>query len=156
MGIIDWLRGTPKKNARDLCVSGGKAVPHWERSTLLPTALQHPFVLLLVNMMEEDGRIDDREYAYICTAIIQRLGMDDYGARDLVETVLHSPDQRQNSHAIIANFHRHASPDQRQLLIKELQQVAIADEELHPLEVKLLNKVATVLGMRPTDNEYAP
>jgi len=156
MGITDWLRGTPKKNARDLYVSGSDTVPHWERSTLLPTKLQHPFVLLLINMMEEDGRIDDREYTLICTAIIQRLGMDDYGARDLVETVLHSPDQRRNSHAIIADFHRHASADQRQLLIKELQQVAIADEELHPLEVKLLNKVATVLGMRPTDNEHAP
>ncbi|MDX8414470.1 MAG: TerB family tellurite resistance protein [Mariprofundales bacterium] len=155
MGITDWLRGTPKKNARDLYVSGSEAVPHWERSTMLPTELQHPFVLLLVNMMEEDGHIDEREYAHICSAIIQRLGMDDYGARDLVETVLHSPDQRRNNDTIVTNFNRHASAEQRQLLIKELQQVAIADEKLHPLEVKLLNKIATVLGMRPIDNEHA-
>jgi len=156
MGIIDWLRGTPKKTAQDLYVSGSGTASHWERSTLLPTELQHPFVLLLINMMEEDGHIDNREYTHICTAIIERLGMDNYGARDLVETVLRSPEQRRNNYAITADFRRHSSPDQRQLLIKELQQIAFADEDLHPLEVKLLNKIATVLGMRPIDNKHAP
>lgn len=150
MGLIDVLRGTPRKRGRELYVNGGEGVPRQEHPSLLPSELQHPFILLLVQMMKEDGRIDDREYARICTAIVQRMGMDDYGARDLVGSVLRDSDEHNNSLPTIAEFHRQANDRQRQLLVDELLEVAVADEEFHPLEAALLRKIAAIVGKQPS------
>ncbi len=105
-------------------------------------------------MMEEDGRIDPREHTYICASIVQRLGMDDYSARDCVETILKDEKHKQNQQAALRKFLRHSSRDERMLLVEELYQVAISDTELHPLEVALLKRVASMLGTEirhPTD-----
>ena len=114
---------------------------------LLPRELQQPFTQLLVQMMVEDNHIHDNEYSRICDAIMQHVGIDDYTARDMIESVLQEEAQPRNINTITARFHRRATPQERRTLVTLLREVADADGKFLPVEAALLHKVASILDV---------
>ena len=121
-----------------------------QTSSILAPELQLPFTQLLVQMMVEDNHIHDNEYRRICEAIMQHLAIDDYTARDMVESVLQEDAQSRNINTIAAQFYRMATPQEHRMLVNILQEIAEADDQFLPVEAALLHKVSAFLDVAPS------
>ncbi len=146
MGLFDLFSGKKKKRRH---ASHHSKV---QRSQLVRSeASERAFVVLLVKMMNEDGNIDDNEYQQIIDSVMECVQLDSYSIRDLVDEAL--AEDGDSLSKLLSDFMHSSTEDDRESLVQQLWQVAMADGTLEPGEEALLRRVAASLHVRLIDME---
>ena len=118
--------------------------PAHQRSQLVRSeASERAFVVLLVRMMKEDGAVDDEEYQQIIDSVMECVQLDFYTVRDLINEAL--DDDSVPLHKLLGDFMRASTVEDRESLVRQLWQVAMADGRLDPGEEALLKRVSACL-----------
>ncbi len=141
MGLFGLFKGK-KKPHRSYKVDINR--PAHQRSQLVRSeASERAFVVLLVKMMNEDGQVDDEEYQQIIDSVMECVQLDSYTIRDLINEAI--DDDSVPLRKLLADFMRASTKEDRESLVRQLWQVAMADGHLDPGEEALLKKVAACL-----------
>jgi uncharacterized tellurite resistance protein B-like protein len=102
---------------------------------------------LMVECARIDGAFDEKERDAICHAVREAFALDRETGEQLVAVAERREDEMWDNWLFTETIKRHFDQQEQLEIIRRLWQVALADEDLHPFEERLIARVARELGV---------
>ena len=101
---------------------------------------------LMVECARIDGAFGEKERDAICHAVREAFALDRETAEILVGVAEKHEDEMWDNWLFTETIKRHFDRDEQLEIVRRLWEIALADEELHPFEERLIARVARELG----------
>jgi uncharacterized tellurite resistance protein B-like protein len=102
---------------------------------------------LMVECARVDGAFTEEERDAICHAVREAFALERETAEYLIGVAEKQADELWDDWLFTETIRTHFDRDQQLAVIRRLWQVALADEDLHPFEERLIARVARKLGL---------
>ena len=102
---------------------------------------------LMVECARIDGAFGEEERDAICHAVREAFALDRETAEILVGVAEKHEDEMWDSWLFTETIKRHFNQDEQLEIVRRLWEVALADQDLHPFEERLIARVARELGL---------
>jgi uncharacterized tellurite resistance protein B-like protein len=102
---------------------------------------------LMVECARIDGAFTEEEREAICRAVREAFALDRETAGILVGVAEKHADELWDDWLFTETIKRHFNQEEQLAIIRRMWQVALADEDLHPFEERLIARVARELGL---------
>jgi uncharacterized tellurite resistance protein B-like protein len=102
---------------------------------------------LMVECARVDGAFGEEERDAICHAVREAFALDRETAEILVGVAEKHEDEMWDSWLFTKTIKTHFDQDEQIAIVRRLWEVALADEDLHPFEARLIARVARELGL---------
>ena len=102
---------------------------------------------LMVECARIDGAFGEKERDAICHAVREAFALDRETAEILVGVAEKHEDEMWDNWLFTETIKRHFDRDEQLEIVRGLWKVALADQELHPFEERLIARVARELGL---------
>ncbi len=124
----------------------------WVTTTSSPSKRQeHDITLavtaLMVQVMQQDDRLDEREHHAIMQGIQARFNLSEKEAEKHITLATQAGNKASDLHQFTAPLIKAYSAQERINIIQQLWSVAIADGEIDTYEEALIRKVAELIGV---------
>jgi uncharacterized tellurite resistance protein B-like protein len=102
---------------------------------------------LMVECARIDGAFGEQERDAICRAVREAFALDRETAEILVGVAEKHEDEMWDNWLFTETIKRHFDQDEQLEIVRRLWEVALADQDLHPFEERLIARVARELGL---------
>ena len=102
---------------------------------------------LMVECARIDGAFHEQERDAICHAVREDFALDHETAEILVGVAEKHEDEMWANWLFTETIKRHFNRDEQIEIVRRLWEVALADQDLHPFEERLIARVARELGL---------
>jgi uncharacterized tellurite resistance protein B-like protein len=102
---------------------------------------------LMVECARIDGAFDEKERDAICHAVREAFDLDHETAEILVGVAEKHEDEMWADWLFTETIKRHFDRDEQLEIVRRLWEIALADQELHPFEERLIARIARELGL---------
>ncbi len=107
--------------------------------------------VLMVKVMDMDGRLDAAEQAEIKALLQQRFALSDKEILALMDRAAHASKTANDLHQFTSRIIREHPHATRAAIIEELWRVALADGRADPYEEQLIRRIADLIGVEHRD-----
>jgi uncharacterized tellurite resistance protein B-like protein len=102
---------------------------------------------LMVECARVNGAFGEEERDAICRAVREAFALDRATAEILVGVAEKHEDEMWDDWLFTETIKRHFNRDEQLEIVRRLWEIALADQDLHPLEERLIARVARELGL---------